>query len=146
VRIECSIDIARPIADVFAFVSDPRNDELWCPKVKSVTPEGTGPPAPGSAYVVVHRPIPLRPSRRMSHRLVDWDPPHEIQWHEDDGHDEIHVRYLLHALSPDATRFTQRDDLELGAPRLLHALLRHGIRRDIDHQLRRLREQLADGI
>ena len=68
-RIACTIDIAAPIADVFAFVSD-------------------------------------------------------------------------QALGADSTRFTQTDDLELGAPRLLHPLMRAGIRRDITHQLERLRDRL----
>jgi hypothetical protein len=140
-RVEGTIEIAAPIADVFAFVADPRNDPMWCPKVVAVTPAGDG-PGPGAEYVVLHRPIPLRPAREMRYRLVDWDPPKEIHWREDDGHDRIAVRYLLQALSADATRFTQRDDLALGAPRVLHPFFRAGIRHDINHQLQRLRDHL----
>jgi Polyketide cyclase / dehydrase and lipid transport len=36
VRIERSILIERPFAEVFGFVADPRNDPRWCPKVDSV--------------------------------------------------------------------------------------------------------------
>ena len=78
----------------------------------------------------------------MRHRLVDWDPPKAIYWREDDGHDRIEVGYHLQALGADSTRFTQTDDLELGAPRLLQPLMRAGIRRDITHQLERLRDRL----
>jgi carbon monoxide dehydrogenase subunit G len=140
-RIACTIDIAAPIGDVFAFVSDPRNDPAWCPKVESVTAQGDG-PAPGADYLVVHRPVPLRPARAMRYRLVDWDPPKAICWCEDDGHDRVEVAYHLQALGADSTRFTQTDDLDLGAPRLLHPLMRAGIRRDITHQLERLRDRL----
>lgn len=145
-RIECSIDIARSRDEVFAFVADPRNDVLWCPKVASVTPDEAGGSGPGSAWVVVHRPIPLRPARRMTYRLIDWDPPARIDWHEDDGHDRIEVTYLLEQLSADATRLTQRDELQLGAPRRLHRLMRHGIRRDVRGQLRRLRDHLESDL
>jgi Polyketide cyclase / dehydrase and lipid transport len=141
-RIKCSIEIARPRADVFAFVAEPRNDRLWCPKVESVTPVDAAVPGPGSTYLVVHRPIPLRPAREMTYRLVDWDPPSRIDWHEDDGRDRIDVTYLLEHLSEDVTRFTQLDHLQLAAPRFLHPLTRHGIRRDLRGQLRRLRAHL----
>ena len=109
------IDIAAPIADVFAFVSDPRNDPAWCPKVESVTAQGNG-PAPGADYLVVHRPVPLRPARAMRYRLVDWDPPKAISWREDDGHDRIAVGYHLQALGADSTRFTQTDDARARRP------------------------------
>jgi hypothetical protein len=127
---------------VFAFVADPCNDPAWCPKVRSVTLDEGGEPAPGARYTVVHRPIPIAPSRRMSYVLTSWDPPREIRWHEDDGHDQIVVTYLLRELSPTATQLTQRDELQLGAPRALHPLIRRGIRRDVGHQLRRLRRYL----
>lgn len=138
-EIERSIDIERPMEAVFAFVSDPRNDAAWCPKVKSV--EG-GDPSPGASYTVVHRPVPVLSSRRMTYRLLDWRPSEEITWHEDDGHDEITVTYRLRALAPARTRFTQHDEIVLGAARVLHPLMRLGMRHDIDAQLRRLKEHL----
>jgi hypothetical protein len=137
-RIDRSIEIARPIADVFAFVSNPRNDVQWCPKVLSVEPLGSAGPGPGARYAVVHRPVPLLKARRMDYELVAWDPPHRVEWREDDGHDVIAVTYVLEAQAR-ATRFTQHDEAELGAPRLLHPLIRAGIRRDLGEQLERLR-------
>jgi Polyketide cyclase / dehydrase and lipid transport len=141
-RIECAIDIARPRTEVFAFVAEPQNDRLWCPKVDSVTPADEAASGPGATYLVVHSPIPLRPAREMTYRLVDWDPPSRIDWHEDDGRDRIDVTYLLERVSDDVTRFTQVDQLRLAAPRFLHPLMRHGIRHDLRGQLRRLRAQL----
>jgi uncharacterized membrane protein len=37
VEIVREISIARPVEEVFAFVADARNDQRWCPKVRSVT-------------------------------------------------------------------------------------------------------------
>lgn len=141
--IDRSIEIPLPVDEVFAFVSDPRNDPLWCPKVESVEAlaEAEG---PGSRFIVVHRPIPFRPSRRMDYTLLDWDPPARIQWREDDGHDLIIVTYTLEPAA-DGTRFTQRDDAELSAPKLLHPFLRVGIGSDIAAQLKRLRRHLDSG-
>lgn len=139
--IEKSTRIARPVDEVFAFVADPRNDLIWCPKVKWVEPSPGEDMGPGARFVVVHRPIPFRPPRRMDYSLVDWEPPHRIEWLEDDGHDVIKVTYAL-VPEGEATRFTQRDDAKLAAPRLLHPLMRAGIGADVASQLRRLRRHL----
>lgn len=143
--VEKSILIARSPEDVFDFVSDPLNDPLWCPKVRSVEPAAEGRPAgPGGRFVVIHRPIPLRPARRMDYLLVDWDPPRRIAWREDDGHDVIAVTYLLEP-ADGRTRFTQRDEAELSAPALLRPLMRAGIGADVAGQLKRLRRHLEGG-
>jgi uncharacterized protein YndB with AHSA1/START domain len=143
VLIERSIEIARSPEEVFSFVGNPLNDPLWCPKVKSVEPVGDPQAAgPGARFVVVHRPIPLRPARRMDYVLVAWDPPHRVEWREDDGHDRIDVTYALEP-TDDGTLLTQRDEAELGAPRFLWPLMRAGIGADISRQLKRLRRQLG---
>jgi hypothetical protein len=141
VIVEKSIRIERPVDEVFDFVADPCNDPIWCPKVKSVEPAGSGATGPGARFRVVHRPIPLRPARKMDYSLTAWEPPHAIEWHEDDVHDRIVVIYRLEP-EADGTRFTQRDEAELSAPRLLHPVMRLGIGADIAGQLRRLRRHL----
>jgi hypothetical protein len=139
--VERSTHIARLPADVFDFVADPRNDPLWCPKVVSVQAPSAEAGGPGTRYAVVHRPVPLRPARRMVHTLVSWQPPGRIVWHEDDGHDVVDVVYLLEA-DRAGTRFTQRSDAQLAVPRFLHPVMRAGIGRDIAKQLDRLRDHL----
>lgn len=140
-RIERSTHIAAPVDSVFAFVSDPRNDPVWCPKIRSVEQRSGSGSGPGARYLVVHRPIPVLATRSMEYALVSWDPPHCIEWHEDDGHDRITVTYTLES-SEGGTRFTQSDDAELGAPRFMHPLMRAGVGRDIAAQLKRLRRHL----
>lgn len=141
--IERGIEIARELQDVFAFVSDPRNDPLWCSKVKSVEPAGDAEPGPTARYVVLHRPVPFLPPRRMDYRVVEWSPPDRIVWREDDGHDVITVEYLLRATKT-GTHFIQRDEAELGAPRVLHPMMRIGIGSDIARQLKQLRKRIEE--
>jgi Polyketide cyclase / dehydrase and lipid transport len=140
-RIVRSIVIDRHIDEVFDFVADPHNDVRWCAKVEAVERVAGDGPGPGSRYEVVHRPIPLRPARRMTYECVGWEPPARILWREDDGHDVIGVSYELEPVWT-STRITQRDDAELGAPRFLHPLLKAGIGRDVGRQLRALKRLL----
>ena len=50
------INIARSAEDVFAFVSDPRNDPQWHDTVLEVTPLSEGPIRRGSTFAAVFRP------------------------------------------------------------------------------------------
>jgi uncharacterized protein YndB with AHSA1/START domain len=136
-----SIVIDRPVDVVFAFVSDPRNDPRWCHKVVSVDQVAGDGPAPGSGYAVVHKPVPGRPERRMQYECVAWERPRRIDWRENDGADLIRVTYELEDLGG-RTRMTQRDDAELGAPRLLRPIFKAGIGRDIERQLAALKKLL----
>lgn len=126
---------------MFEFVSDPTRDPTWCPKVQSVRPRSSGPAKPGARYEVIHRPIPFLAPRTMDHLLVEWVPPSRIVWRDTDAADTIKITYELAALGPQ-TRFTQRDNARLGAPRILHPILRVGIRHDIATQLKRLKRYL----
>lgn len=139
-----STSINCPIPVVFGVVSDARNDPRWCSKVLTVEQvEGDG-PGLGARYSVVHKPVPLRPARRMDHSCTGWEPPHRLTWREDDGTDVIVVTYELEDLG-DRTRMTQRSEAELGAPRFLWPLMRAGIGHDIAGQLRTLKELLEAG-
>jgi hypothetical protein len=140
-RIVRSTVIDRHVEELFAFVADPRNDVRWCDKVLTVEQVHGDGPGPASRYEVVHRPIPLRPPRRMAQECLEWEPPVRIRWREDDGYDVFDVTYELEPVWT-ATRLTQRSDARLGAPRLLHPLLRGGIGRDVARQLRALKRLL----
>jgi uncharacterized protein YndB with AHSA1/START domain len=138
VVIEREVEIARPVAEVFAFVSDPRNDPRWCRKVESV--EGSG-----DRFEVVHRPVPLRPVRRMEMRRMASEPPARIEWSQDDGTDVFRVTYELEP-TPAGTRFRQRSEAQIGAvPRFLYPLWRQGIGRDLARQLSDLKKLLESG-
>jgi uncharacterized membrane protein len=140
VVIERSIEIGRGVEEVFGFVSDPLNDPRWCRKVQSVTAAGEG------RWEVWHKPVPLRPARRMSMTRVAVSAPTRIEWLQDDGTDVFRVEYSLSALQAGATRFVQRSDASVGAvPRWLWPLWRFGIGRDVARQLRDLKRLLESG-
>jgi uncharacterized protein YndB with AHSA1/START domain len=135
VVIEREVEIARPVEDVFDFLFDPRNDPLWCRKVRSVR-------GSGDRYEVVHKPVPLRPARTMEMRRLSSRRPTRIEWTQDDGTDVFRVTYELESTAG-GTRLKQRSDAEVGAvPRALHPLWRHGIGRDVARQLRDLKKFL----
>src|SRR3954451_19272069 len=136
VIVERDIEIARPAAEVFAFVADQRNDVRWCPKVRSVERLSD------DRYAVVHKPVPLRPARRMELTVVRLDPPRQLELRQDDGTDVFRVTYTLEPTAAGGTRFRQRSDAELGVPRFLHPLWRRGIGRDLARQLRELKQVL----
>jgi uncharacterized protein YndB with AHSA1/START domain len=136
--IEREIEIERPIEAVFAFVADARNDVRWCHKVRSVS---GGP----DRYEVVHRPVPFMRERRLEMVRVREEPARRIEWREDDGHDVFSVTYSLEPLSPGRTRMRQCSDAELGVPRFLQPLWRHGIGRDLERQLKDLKKLLESG-
>ena len=54
VRVEESIEIARPPHEVWYVVVDPRHDPEWCEKVKSVETVSE------RRWRVIHKPVPLR--------------------------------------------------------------------------------------
>ena len=142
VHVARRVHIARPPQDVFAFVAEPANDLRWCGKVRSVQQVAGDGPGPGARYLVVHRPVPLRPARRRSTtRCVGWDPPHRIAWREDDGTDVLAVEYRL-APQDGGTLFEQRDEARLGVPGPLRPLVRAGLGHDVGRQLRALRSLL----
>jgi carbon monoxide dehydrogenase subunit G len=133
--IEREIEIERPIEAVFAFVADARNDVRWCSKVRSVT---GGP----ERYEVVHKPVPFMRARQLEMTRVREEPPRLVEWRQADGHDVFGVTYSLSAAGEGRTRMRQSSDAELGVPRFLHPLWRHGIGRDLERQLRSLKELL----
>lgn len=140
-QVSRSVVIARSAHEVFAYVADARNDPEWCPKVISVEQVDGDAPGRGARYRVVHRPIPVRPAREMDHVCTDWAPPRAIEWRESDGTDILIVTYRLEGLGA-KTRLIQQSDAELGAPRVLHPLMRLGLRHDIGRQLKTLKKRL----
>jgi uncharacterized protein YndB with AHSA1/START domain len=135
VEIVRSVEIDRPVAEVFAFVADARNDPRWCPKVQSVEQVDS------DRFGVVHKPVPGKPERRMDMTRVSVEAPRRIEWLEEDGVDVFRVTYELEATAG-GTRLTQRSTADLGSSRLLRPVYKAGIGRDIAKQLKELKKLL----
>jgi uncharacterized membrane protein len=141
VLIEQEIVIDRPVEEVFAFVSDARNDPRWCRRVVSVEQvEGDG-PGTGARYRVVHRPVPLRPARELDHSCRACQAPHRLEWGGEDGTDKFSVVYEL-AADGEGTRFRQRSEPEFAVPRILQPFWGRGARSEIAGQLKALKQVL----
>jgi uncharacterized protein YndB with AHSA1/START domain len=68
-----SVEIARPPADVFAYVTDPTRLAEWQESVVSAQQEGAGPRAVGTRVKVVRR--VGRGERTMTSELTELNPP-----------------------------------------------------------------------
>lgn len=135
-RVEESIEIDHPPAEVWAVVSDPTRDPEWCSKVKAVEPRGEG------RWLVLHKPVPLRPPMELTLERVDAEPPSLLRLRQEDDAATFDVEYRLEPTAG-GTRFTQRSDFEWKRlPRILHGTFRRGVRHDVRVQLRDLKRLL----
>lgn len=137
-RIEESIEIARPPEAVWAVVSDPQNDPHWCRKVNSVEAAGEG------RWTVTHKPVPLRPPMELTLQQQDVRPPSRLILREEDEASIFHVEYRLEP-SETGTRFTQISEFEWKKlPRVLHGTFARGVRRDVRGQLHAMKRLLEN--
>lgn len=137
-RIEESIEIARPPQDVCDVVIDPCRDPEWCAKVKSVESVSE------SRWRVIHKPVPLRPAVELTLDQLDCDPPRRVRLRQEDDASVFDVEYRLEARGG-GTHFTQISDVEWKSlPRILHGTFRRGVQRDVRIQLRSLKRLLED--
>lgn len=135
-RVQESIEIARPREDVWAFVSDPQNDTAWCGKVESVEPAGE------RRWRVMHKPIPLRPPLELIVEHREIEPPSRLTMHEEDAGSFFDIEYRLEP-SGTGTRLTQTSDFGWKSlPRPVQAFLKGGVRRDVRNQLKALKRLL----
>ena len=81
-RIESTIDIDRPANDVYAFVTDSRNDPLWQTGVSSVVVQPSAPSASGTRitqrrrflgvpFTLTWEVLEVSPGTQMTSRLLD---------------------------------------------------------------------------
>ena len=115
-RLEGSVEIARPLEDVFAFVSDPRNDPAWCERVewcRQVAGEGA---EIGANYEARHRPsgYPWPHVRRIE--VIAADPPRSIRWQQADHLARFDITYELTAMDRARTKLRQIDEIRWRLP------------------------------
>jgi hypothetical protein len=136
IRVEESIEIARPLESVWAVVADPLNDPRWCDKVKSV--ELTG----HNRWTAIHKPVPLRPAMEQALEHEEVEAPRRLKLREEDEASIFEVEYHL-AHTESGTRLTQISQFEWKSlPRVLHGTFARGVRRDVRKQLRALKRLL----
>lgn len=139
-RLEGSVEIERPVEEVFDFVADPRNDPRWCERVrwcKQVAGDG---PGLGARYEALHRPsgYPWPHIRRIV--VLDLEPPRFVRWRQADRLGAFDIRYELEATER-GTRLSQHDEVNWALP-LMGLIGRRIVRRHIGEQHEALRAVL----
>jgi polyketide cyclase/dehydrase/lipid transport protein len=93
-------------------------------------------------WIVIHKPVPLRPPIELTLEQLDVQPPSRLTLREEDEASIFHVEYRLEPIET-GTRFTQVSEFEWKKlPRVLQGTLARGVRRDVRGQLRALKRLL----
>lgn len=134
--------IDRPIDEVFAFVSDPRNDPEWCATVREVEQTAGDEPAVGARYREMHDPRPGR-AVPLVVEIRELDPPRRLVLFEEDFAAQLLVTYDLEALGEGRTRITQTSEVHLkGAWKLMTPATYIGVRATLPKQFAALKVHL----
>jgi uncharacterized protein YndB with AHSA1/START domain len=141
--IEKTVLIARPIEEVWGYVSDLRNDAEWCDKILSVEQVTGDGPGRNAGYSVVHRPIRLKQPKQLAVTVVEFDPSRWMRLREEDADGIFDVTYELQPAA-DATQLTQRDQIDWKIPRFQRPIARRMVSRDIERQFSALTRLLEE--
>ncbi|AQT75486.1 MULTISPECIES: SRPBCC family protein [Streptomyces] len=79
-QFEASIEIDRPVEQVFAYLADGRNDPDFSPRVQQITKNPDGPTALGTVFRSTVKDAGMKTAREF--RIVGFDPPRLIRWAE----------------------------------------------------------------
>jgi uncharacterized membrane protein len=143
IRVEESVEINRPVEEVFSYTSNPENFPQWAATVVEVRQEdapGGGPLRQGEKFTLVQHALGRRfeapfevtdyePNRRYAHRGTEDHPV------------PVTMIFTYEPLSPDGTRFTPRIEAEPGGFfGLVGPVLERAIRRQMRTNLETLKE------
>jgi uncharacterized protein YndB with AHSA1/START domain len=102
VKVEASVDIKRPIAEVFAYVTDPTKTPEWSSLTLECTAEGTGPIGVGSRIRTVAKFLGHRAESKAE--VTEYDPPRKFALRDVSG--PVHLELVRHLESTgDGTRY-----------------------------------------
>ncbi|MFK0213547.1 SRPBCC family protein [Streptomyces sp. NPDC090298] len=77
---EASVEVDRPVEDVFAYLADGRNDPEFSPRVLEITKTPDGPTAAGTVFRSTVKDAGMKTSREF--RVTSLDAPRAIRWSE----------------------------------------------------------------
>ncbi|AUY47719.1 SRPBCC family protein [Streptomyces sp. CB01881] len=79
-QFEAVIEVERPIAEVFAYLADGRNDPEFSPRVLEISKDPDGPTAPGTVFTSTVKDAGMRTRRQI--RITALDAPTTLRWTE----------------------------------------------------------------
>ena len=134
---ENTVMIARPIEEVFAFLSDLENIPKWNYAIVETRKISEGPVGVGTTYHQV-RSVPSRSEERLE--TTTYSPPRQLEIRGQLGPFASRLVYALDATG-EGTRVTNTVELELGGPgRLLGRVAVPRVREAVAANLRKLKE------
>ncbi|MFD8207606.1 SRPBCC family protein [Streptomyces sp. NPDC059695] len=77
---EASVEVDRPVEEVFAYLADGRNDPEFSPRVLEITKTPDGPTAVGTVFRSTVKDAGMKTSREF--RITSLDVPRTIRWSE----------------------------------------------------------------
>ena len=138
--IENQITIARAAEEVFAFVSDPRNDPKWHTDVLEAHRADDGPVGVGTTYATRFKPFMGQSEGTVTVR--EYTPPQRIVF---DGQVGTMAPTITLTIEPDeaGTRFTRHVEIQThGLLRILAPLMTPMARREASRFLANLKREL----
>ncbi|MFD6969657.1 SRPBCC family protein [Streptomyces sp. NPDC059979] len=138
-KFEASVEIDRPLDQVFAYLADGRHDPEFSPRVQQITKTPDGPTALGTVFRSTVKDAGMKTGREF--RIVGFDPPNLIRWTEQSKNlVTAEGGYDLEALPGDRTRVRIHNTLEgHGLGKLLVGLALSAARKDAPDFGRRIK-------
>jgi uncharacterized protein YndB with AHSA1/START domain len=79
-QFEATVEIDRPVAEVFAFLADGENDPKFSPRVLQIAKTTDGPTAVDTVYASTVKDAGLKTKREF--KITAFEPPTTIRWTE----------------------------------------------------------------
>ncbi|MGH3879794.1 MAG: SRPBCC family protein [Actinophytocola sp.] len=111
-QFEATVEIDRPVAEVFAFLADGRNDPKFSPRVQRIEKTGDGPTSVGTVYKSTVKDAGL--TTRREFRITEFVPDQKIRWAEQSKNlvTAVEGGYDFEAVAGDRTRLRVYNVLE----------------------------------
>ncbi|MFJ9951854.1 SRPBCC family protein [Kitasatospora sp. NPDC091207] len=130
-RFEATVQIDRPVEEVFAFLADGRNDPAFNPRVLEITRAPDGPTAVGTVFTSTVKDAGMKTTRKI--RITGLQAPTTLRWTEISKNlvTSAEGGYDLTPVSPTTTRVRIFNTLEgHGLGKLLVGLALSAARKD----------------
>jgi hypothetical protein len=79
-QFEASVEIDRPVEEVFAFLADGTNDPKFSPRVQQITKSPEGPTAVGTVFTSTVKDAGMKSNRVF--KITEFEPNAKIRWAE----------------------------------------------------------------